>query len=78
MSTANDNLLVRSSGLSGNEAHLVVRYEYTPGFDRLDAVAMGGQGHYWFNDHIRLGLTGNANEEGDADSNLGAAGLYFP
>ena len=77
MSTANDNLLVRSSGLSGNEAHLVVRYEYTPGFDRLDAVAMGGQGHYWFNDHIRLGLTGNANEEGDADSNLGAADFTF-
>ena len=25
-----DNLLVRTSGLSGDEAHLVVRYEYTP------------------------------------------------
>ena len=62
-STADDNLLVRSSGLSGNEANLVVRYEYTPGFDKLDAVAVGGQGHYWFNDHVRLGLTANANEE---------------
>ena len=31
-STADDNLLVRSSGLSGNEAYLVARYEYTPGF----------------------------------------------
>ena len=73
-STADDNLLVRSSGLSGNEAYLVVRYEYTPGFDKLDAVAVGGQGHYWFNDHVRLGLTANANE-GDANSNLGAADL---
>ena len=35
-STANDNLLVRSSGLSGDEAYLVARYEYTPGFDKLD------------------------------------------
>jgi hypothetical protein len=59
-STAVDNLLVRSSGLSGDEAYLVVRYEYTPGFERLDAVAVGGQGHYWFNDHVRLGLTANA------------------
>ena len=42
---------------------------------QLDAVAVGGQGHYWFNDHVRLGLTANANEEGDADSNLGAADL---
>ena len=71
-STAEDNLLVRSSGLSGNEAYLVVRYEYTPGFDKLDEVAVGGQGHYWFNDHVRLGLTGNSNG-GDADSSLGAA-----
>ena len=39
-STAEDNLLVRSSGLSGNEAYLVVRYEYTPGFDKLDEVAV--------------------------------------
>ena len=74
-STADDNLLVRSSGLSGDEAYLVARYEYTPGFDKLDAVAVGGQGHFWFNDHMRLGLTANSNEEGDADSNLGAADL---
>ena len=74
-STADDNLLVRSSGLSGDEAYLVARYEYTPGFDELDAVAVGGQGHYWFNDHVRLGLTANSNEEGNADSRLGAADL---
>jgi flagellar motor protein MotB len=73
-STANDNLLVRSSGLSGDEAYLVVRYEYTPGFDKLDEVAVGGQGDYWVNDHVRLGLTANSNE-GDAASNLGAADL---
>ncbi len=73
-STADDNLLVRSTGLSGNEAYLVVRYEYTPGFEKLDEVAVGGQGHYWFNDHVGLGLTANSNE-GDANSNLGAADL---
>ena len=75
-STADDNLLVRSTGLSGDDAYLVVRYEYTPGFDKLDEVAVGGQGHYWFNDHVRLGLTANSNE-GDAKSNLGAADLIF-
>jgi flagellar motor protein MotB len=73
-SIANDDLLVRSSGLSGDEAYLVVRYEYTPGFDKLDEVAVGGQGDYWFNDHVRLGLTANSNE-GDGASNLGAADL---
>jgi len=72
-STAADNLLVRSSGLSGDQANLVVRYEYTPGFDTLDAIAVGGQGHYWLNDHVRIGLTGNLNDDGDTDNNLGAA-----
>ena len=73
-STANDDLLVRNSGLSGDEAYLVARYEYTPGFDKLNEVAVGGQGDYWFNDHVRLGLTANSNQ-GDAASNLGAADL---
>ncbi len=73
-STANDNLLVRTSGLSGDEAYLVVRYEYTPGLDKLDEVAVGGQGHYWLNDHVRLGLTADSNE-GNSASNLGAADL---
>jgi flagellar motor protein MotB len=73
-STANDNLLVRSSGLSGDEAYLVARYEYTPGLDKLDQVAVGGQGDYWINDHVRLGLTADSNE-GDGASNLGAADL---
>ena len=76
-STADDNLLVRSSGLSGDQANLVVRYEYTPGFDSLDAAALGGQGHFWFGDHLRFGLTGNANDEGDANTSLGAADLTF-
>jgi len=74
-STADDNLLVRTSGLSGNEAFLVTRYEYTPGFGDLNALSTGGQGHYWVGDHVRLGLTANSNEEGDVDSKLGAADL---
>src|SRR5258705_13445157 len=72
-----DNLLVRTSGLSGDEAYLVARYEFTPGFDGLDAVSYGGQGHYWFGDHVRLGVTANSNKEGDTDSSLGAADLTF-
>ncbi|HET9321807.1 MAG TPA: OmpA family protein [Bryobacteraceae bacterium] len=73
-STANDNLLVRTSGLSGDEAFLVVRYEYTPGLQNMNEVAVGGQAHYWFNDYVRLGFTADSNE-GDSASNLGAADL---
>ncbi|HEY5569591.1 MAG TPA: OmpA family protein, partial [Gammaproteobacteria bacterium] len=42
-STAEDDLLVRSAALTGDEAYLVVRYEYTPGFEELDALSVGGQ-----------------------------------
>jgi hypothetical protein len=74
-STAADNMLVHSSGLSGDEAWLVVRYEYSPGFDELDAVALGGQGQYWVNDHIGVGLTASNSDDGGARSSLNAADL---
>ena len=75
-STAADNLLVRSGGLSGEAAYLVVRYEYTPGFDEIDSVAGGGQGHVWLNDRIKLGLMASAND-GDQESQLHAADLTY-
>jgi flagellar motor protein MotB len=72
--TASDNLLVRTTGLSGNESLLVVRYEYTPGLDNLGQVAVGGQGSYWFNNYMKLGLTANSND-GDSGGNLGGGDL---
>ena len=74
-STVDDKLLVRTGGLSGDEAWLVVRYEYTPGFEDLDVLAVGGQGHYWLNDFVKLGLTTSTNDDGDTDSSLHAADL---
>jgi flagellar motor protein MotB len=72
-STANDNLLIRSSGLSGDEAHLVVRYEYSPGFDEIDALSTGGQGHIWLADRLKIGVTTNQNDNDGGDSSLNAA-----
>ncbi len=71
--TRTDDLLVRDGAIQGDEAYLVVRYEYTPGFDELDALSTGAQGHYWFGERVKLGLTANANDEGDVDSGLEAA-----
>ncbi|HSG63738.1 MAG TPA: flagellar motor protein MotB, partial [Gammaproteobacteria bacterium] len=74
-STADDGLLVRSDAVTGDEAYLVVRYEYTPGFEDLDAMSVGGQVHYWFNDYVKVGLTANSNEQGAVDSNLSGTDL---
>ncbi len=76
-STANDGLLVRNNALSGDEAYLVIRYEYTPGFGRIDAVAMGGQGHAWIGDYVKLGFTTNANEQDSEDSSLNGFDVTF-
>ncbi|QKT04625.1 OmpA family protein [Ectothiorhodospiraceae bacterium 2226] len=73
--TASDDLLVDSGTGSGNPVFLVARYEYAPGFEKLDTLAAGGRLHYWFNDHVKLGVTGNRNEEDDAESSLGAIDL---
>ena len=69
-STAGDRLLVRSQGLSGDELWLVVQYEYTPGFEDLDALAAGGTGSLWVTDWLKLGATGNRNEGDESDSSL--------
>jgi len=69
-STASDNLLVRTSGLSGQQAYLVVRYEFTPGLQQINTWTTGGQAHVWVNDYVRLGVTASSNDEGEGSSSL--------
>jgi len=73
--TADDNLLVHTGSISGNPAYLVVRYEFTPGFNEPDTLAVGGRVHYWFNDYIKFGLTADRDEEDDLENNLSGADL---
>jgi flagellar motor protein MotB len=72
---ASDNLLVVSDVSAGNEAHLVVRYEYSTGFEELDNVSTGGRAHYWATDNLKLGATANRNTDPGAESKLGAADI---
>ncbi len=69
------SLLVRDGAVSGDEAFLIVSYEFTPGFDELDALSTGGQGHYWITDHIQVGATTSINELDGSDSSLLASNL---
>ncbi|HEX5066536.1 MAG TPA: flagellar motor protein MotB, partial [Myxococcota bacterium] len=68
--TSADDLLVRSQGLSGNDAFLVVSYEYNPSFDELNAMAAGGQGHVWLTDYLKLGATASQNDGTGSNSTL--------
>ncbi|HJV66959.1 MAG TPA: OmpA family protein [Geomonas sp.] len=72
-STASDDLLVHSDTIGGNPVYLVVRYEFTPGVEELNAMNYGGRAHYWFGDHLKLGVTGDlSNDAGAAQTLLGA------
>lgn len=70
--TTSDGMLVDSGSNHGDLAYLVVRYEYTPGFDDIHTLALGGRAHYWVGDHFKMGLTSNRNEEDGAESSLDA------
>jgi len=72
---ANDGLIVDNGSLSGNPVYLVARYEYTPGFDSLEDVALGGRAHYWINDYIKFGATISSQEEQANESKLAAVDI---
>ncbi len=73
--TADDGLLVHSASISGHPVVLVVRYEFTPGFDDPDTMAAGGRVHYWLNDHVKVGATASQEKEAEVENSLGGADL---
>jgi len=73
--TAADNLLVRTSGLSGQFAYLVVRYEYTPGLEDIHTWTTGGQASAWLTNYLRVGVTASSNDDGVDSSSLRGADM---
>ncbi|VAW66685.1 Flagellar motor protein [hydrothermal vent metagenome] len=69
-SIARDNLIVDNGSLSGNPVYLVARYEYSPGFNDLKDVAVGGRADAWLNDYIKFGVTASSQEELNSKSTL--------
>lgn len=56
-STSSDGSLINQGSLGGNENYLVVTYEYVPGFEELDDVALGGRASAYLTDSIQVGVT---------------------
>ncbi len=74
-SFAASTLLISSGDLSSYQTYLVARYEYTPGFDNIKDVAKGGNAHYWFGDHVKLGLTAENLDSGAGSDNSSLNGV---
>jgi len=73
--TADDGYLVDSGATAGHPVFLVVRYEYTPGFDEPDTMAVGARVHYWFNDYVKIGATTSQEEQADIENSVSGADL---
>ncbi len=73
--TAPDSMLINSGASNGDLAYLVARYEYTPGFNEIDTLSVGGRMHYWVGDYLKLGLTTNQNDEDGVQSSLSGTDL---
>lgn len=72
---AADNLLVVSDLSAGNEAYLVIRYEYSSGFEDTTNLSVGGRAHYWLGDHVKLGVTNHKSNETDNETTLSATDI---
>lgn len=68
--TVTNEMLLSSGGNSGDLVTLVVRYEYTPGFDKIDTVVLGGRTHAWMADMFKLGVTTTSTDDGVVESSL--------
>jgi len=69
-STVNDGQIVRDGGLSGHEARLVARYEFTPGLSDVDGYTIGGRATHWLGNKFRIGATGQTETTDTADQTL--------
>lgn len=72
---ASNNMLIVSNLGSGNEAYLVVRYEYSTGFEEVSNLSTGGRTHYWLGDHVKVGITSNKSAEAGSESSLNAGDI---
>ncbi len=70
-----DNLLVQSTAGSGNDVYLVVRYEYSTGFEDVKNLSKGGRTHYWLNDNVKVGVTTDRSSEPGNESTLNGGDL---
>ena len=76
-STVSDGQVVRSGNLSGNQAFLVARYEFTPNATDIDGFTLGGRATHWVNDNVRVGATAQNDKSGQADQELYGADLLL-
>ncbi|UXN73580.1 hypothetical protein N8D56_22790 [Devosia sp. A8/3-2] len=49
---------VRDGAFGGSNVYLIAQYEFVPAADDVDGYVYGGRAQHWFNDNLRVGVTG--------------------
>lgn len=76
-STMATGSVVREGSSTGNVPVLVVRYEYSPPIGNLTGNTIGTRGSMWWADRLRLGVTAQRDNAGEAQQTLvGVDALY--
>ena len=59
------------SGTNGNSTqHLIVNYEYSPGFGADSGQVYGGRASQWLGDHVQIGASASKDTSGSADNEM--------
>jgi len=69
-SLAGDSQLIRTGGIAGNPAFLVIDYEFTPTSVSADTMAYGGRASAWVNDNVKLGVTGSKQQQAGGNNRV--------
>lgn len=75
LASGSDGLLVRDGSIAGNENYLIVSYEFTPGFDDLNDIAVGGRISQWLGNHVEIGVTGSKQKVNQQDHKVNGVDL---
>jgi len=77
-SWAPSDSVVNNNEFGGQEIYLVVRYEYTPGFEDLHDINSGGNLNYWVHDRVKMGFTlDDQHASNDVDNALSAYDVTY-
>ncbi|WP_244642871.1 TonB-dependent receptor [Phyllobacterium sp. 628] len=68
---------VREGALGGNKVYLISQYEFTPLAGDLDGYVYGGRAQQWFDDKVRIGVTGMNENTGLANQQAYGADIQI-
>ncbi|KAB2716245.1 TonB-dependent receptor [Brucella intermedia] len=68
---------IREGALGGNRIYLIAQYEFTPAIGEVDGYVYGGRAQHWFDEKVRVGVTGMNETTGEANQQAVGADIVI-